>query len=568
MADYSAIGFSFSGNEHLRKTSEKWSYTPEEQIEIGKCMADHEYFMRNYVHILNLDSESLVLFEPRIYQLDLAKKMLEDRYTIAKWARQSGKTTIVAASLLWMALFNKNYRILIVAHMHDKAKEILEAVKQMYELLPPFLQHGIKSWGKKAIKMGNGAYISTAGTSGSSGRGGTYHWLYLDEFAHVPSHIAEDFFKSVVPTISSGKTTKITITSTPKGLNFFHTMWMRSVEGQNEYLRSEINWWDVPGRDEAWKKKIIDAYGEDYFRQEFNSEFIGSSSTLISAGKLTQLVWMRPLIHNDNVDVYSEPQRGRIYAICVDISEGIGQDYSVAMCFDITELPYQVACVYRTNITTSMQMPSIIYNMGKTYNEAMVLIESESEGAQVANILHYDLEYPSVISTTTTAKKGQNISGGFGGNSRFGMKMSKQVKSIGCSTLKTLIENDRLKINDHTLLQELYRFTAKGKSFEASEGHDDHVMCCVGFGWLVDQGYIRDINNIDLRKDIMVSYQKELEDRAAPLLIHADMSEGMQEEAALLGSRGNHMFPGNDPTIDPDIQEYLDRFDGRKGGWG
>jgi hypothetical protein len=562
MADYSTLGYSFDGNENLRKCTEKYPYTKKDRAEIEKCARDPAYFLKTYVRILDLNNENLVLFDPRDYQIDLLNKIINNRNTIAKWARQSGKTTIVSGIMLWMILFNKNYRILI-----DKAKEILGFVMQMYENLPGFMQHGVRSWGKKAIRIGNGSYISTVGTSGTSGRGGTFHWLYLDEFAHVPTHIAEDFFKSIVPTVSSGKETKITITSTPKGLNFFYTQWKNSVEGNNDFVRSEINWWDVPGRDGNWKKSIIDAFGENYFRQEFNSEFIGSSDTLISGQKLSQLTWSKPLVHNDNLDVYSEPQKGRIYIICIDIGEGIGQDYSVAMCFDVTELPYHVACVFRTNTTTSMQIPAIIYNMGKHYNEAMILVENESQGGQVASILHHDLEYPNVISTITTRKEGQKISGGFGANCRFGIKMSHQVKTIGCQTLKTLIESDKLVINDHILLQELLRFTAKGKSFEAAEGHDDHVMCCVAFGWLADQGYIKDTNNIDLRKSIQDAFQAQMNDQAAPLMIHADMSEAEAEVAQ--GARGNFMFPsGKDPGIDPDIQEYLDRMAERRGGWG
>lgn len=555
---------SFQGNENLRGSALKFEYTSEQRNEIAKCMLSHEYFFENYVRILSLDSESLILFDPRKYQVEFAQMILDNRRTIAKWARQSGKSTIVSAILLYLILFNANFRILIVANKAEKAQEILEVVQSMYENLPPFMQQGVLGWGKKSIKLANGSLIKTAGTSGSSGRGGTYNMIYLDEFAHVPTHVAEDFFRSVLPVISSGKATKVVITSTPKGLNKFYSIWKDSLEGKNEFLRSEIRWFDVPGRDDEWKRKEVAANGEEYFRQEFNSEFIGSSDTLISGSKLTQLRWAVPLVHTDNVDVYAHPEENHKYVITVDISEGIGRDSSVVMCFDITALPYQVVCVYRTNTTTSLQMPGIIYNMGKTFNEAMIMIENASEGAQVANMLHYDMEYPSVMTTTSTTKNGQVLSSGFaGGTQRMGVKMSQQVKAIGCSNLKTLIENDRLIINDHTLLQELYRFVKSKKSFEADEGHDDHVMCCVLLGWLADQGYIREVSGVDIRKDVSEAYRSLLEDRAAPIIARDTGREvDMEAEARdlLIASRREKQpRPQKDPAPDPHIQDIIDR---------
>ncbi len=544
---------SFKGNEGLRYAKDRYQYTTDEVLEIQKCIQDPVYFISTYVKIVNLNEEQLVLFKPRDYQIELLNLVLNNRFTIAKWARQSGKSTIVSAILLYLILFNANYRILIVAHMHNKAKEVLEVAKQMYELLPQFLQHGILSWGKASIHLGNGSMLKTAGTSGSSGRGGTYNMIYLDEFAHVMPHLAEEFFKSVMPVISSGKQTKVVITSTPRGLNMFYRLWNDSENGKNEYHRSEINWWDPPGRDEAWKQREIEANGIDYFRQEYASEFIGSSDTLISGDKLRALVYSKPLIVAPNVMVYAEPQKGRMYAITVDIGEGIGLDYSVVMCFDITKTPYEVVCVFRSNATTSMQMPGVIYSMGRHYNGAMVLIETASEGSQVANILHYDMEYPNVI-MTSTAKSEQKISGGFGDKSRFGLKMTKSVKMTGCSILKTLIENDQLIINDATLLNEFYHFTKHGMTFEADEGHDDHVMCCVSFAWLVDQGYIRDLSNVDLRKQVAMDYQKELEDSCAPLMISGNF-DPIEAEIAETRQSWN-----GDPIPNPDMQELIDKF--------
>jgi hypothetical protein len=557
----------FKGNDNLRHAREKLQLTPEQLLEFNRCREDPLYFVENYVKILSLDSKQLVNFKLREYQLDLFWKVIKDREVIAKWARQSGKTTTVAAAMAWLILFNTNYRVLIVAHMHEKAIEVLDVVKQIYEYLPPHLQHGVINWGKKSIRIGNKSMIKTAGTSGSSGRGGTYHFLYMDEFAHVPGHIAEDFWNSVLPTISSGKDTKVVVTSTPKGLNFFFKLWDDSEKGINKYNRSEINWWDVPGRDDAWRVDIIKSRGEDYFRQEFASEFLGSSNTLIKGEVLKRLVYRRPVYHSDNLDIYKEPEPGRIYAITVDLGEGIGQDYSVIMCFDITHMPYEVAAVYRSNWDPTMKMPLLIYNMGKKYGNCMVVIETASEGASVAKTLHYDMMYPYVLSTTTTTKHGQKISGGFAANSRYGIKMTVGTKRLGCTTLKALVEGDQLFINDEKLRSELFNFAAKGNSFEAENGHDDHVMCCVMFGWLVDQGYIRNINNVNMHMTMADKYRMEMEDQKSPLLIHDNgMFDERAEMIALLNKptpKGFFQSPTPDPEPNPDkanLPEWLTSF--------
>lgn len=556
----------FKGNENLRG-SRQYIETSDLQLEeIAKCSLDPIYFFRTYIKIVNLDSESLVLFEPRDYQVDFTFKVLNNRNTIAKWPRQSGKTTNIAAVILYLILFRDNYRVLLIAHLHNKAKEILAQIKEMYEFLPLWIQRGIMRFGATGIRLSNGSLVNTAGTSGSSGRGGTYNLLYLDEFAHVQSHLASDFFKSAVPSVSSGKETKIVITSTPKGFNYFYEIWNDSEKGKNDYIRSEIHWSDIPGRDEEWKKKILSSYGAEYFRQEFNSEFLGSSLTLISADKLRNLGSRvkTPIIQNDNLFVYMEPHYSRTYVITVDIGEGIGQDFSVVMCFDITQLPYEVVCIWHSNIITSLQVPGIIYNMAKHYNNAMVMIENASEGAQVANILHYDMEYENVI-CTLTKKDGQAVSQGFGGHpSRFGVKMSTQVKMIGCQTVKTLIETDRLLVNDYTTVQELLRFTQQGKSFAADDGHDDHVMAMVLFGWFVDQGYIKDVTNTDMRRDIAAEFHNKIVDSASALLVHNDPTP---VEIEIEKAREDlWMYPNlipqkqKDPLMDPEMKALIDKY--------
>lgn len=517
----------FQGNERIRASGIEIEWDVHKVSEFKRCADDPTYFIRNYIKILNLDSEELVLFNPRQYQLNMIETIRDSRYTIAKWSRQSGKTTTAAAMLLWYVIFNSNYPVLILAHKHDKAREILAVVQKMYEFLPEWLQHGVTSWAKGSIELENGSSIKTAGTSSSSGRGGTYALLILDEFAFVPSHLADEFLKSVVPTISSGKNTKLVITSTPKGLNTFYRLWQDSIKGKNDYKRVDINWWDVPGRDERWKEGIISSYGLDYFRQEFESQFLGSSRTLISGDKLTSISTDVPIHEAEHVRVYAYPERGRNYALTVDVSEGLGSDYSAAVVFDITSLPYRPVCVYRNNLIDPMALPAVVCDMGKRYNDALVLVEANF-GQQVGEILYTDYEYENMVFTT----KGKNgpqakvdrITGGFSGRSRVGLAWSKNSKRVGCSNLKTLVEQDQLMIVDQWAYDELTRFAVKKDSYAAEDGNDDVAMCFVLFAWMADQGYVRDSTSVDIRSKL-AEIKREALDRDVPISFFSDGTE-------------------------------------------
>jgi hypothetical protein len=513
---------SYNGNQNLSSVRDQFEFTREQVVEYAKCARDPIYFIETYVQIVNVD-RGLVPFEMWDFQRDIVQLVSSaSRYTICKMPRQVGKTTTVAALLLHYVLFNENYSIAILANKLSQAREILGRIQLAFEHLPKWLQQGVIEWNKGYIEIANGSKILASATSSSAIRGTSQNLIYLDEFAFVPNHMQEQFFQSVYPTISSGKTTKVVITSTPNGMNMFYKLWKDSEEGRNDYQRIDVHWSDVPNRDEAWKAETIRNTSEEQFRQEYDCEFLGSSSTLIDGIKLRNLTYSIPLKTTEHVSLYAEPAQSRSYIIVADTSRGIGEDYCAFVVFDVTEFPYRVVAKYRNNKISTLLYPNFIYQFAKLYNNAYVLVESNDVGKQVADILYYDLEYEYMFYTANDPKTGQHISAGFKGNAVLGVKTSRAVKRIGCSNFKTIVENDKFEVNDYDLLQEMYRFSAKGDSYEAEEGHDDLVMCSVLFSWLIQQPYVKELTSTDIRSNMHAENESAIEESLLPFGIIDD----------------------------------------------
>lgn len=413
----------------------------------------------------------------------------------------SHNTTTSVAFILHSILFNENYNVAILANKAATAREIVGRLQLAYEHLPRFLQQGVGEWNKGNIALANGSKVQADSTSGSSVRGRSYSMIFLDEFAHVPNNIAEAFFMSTYPTISSGNTTKVIIVSTPNGLNLFYRMWTEATEKRNDYIPIEIHWSMVPGRDEEWKELTIRNTSEEQFDQEFNCNFVGSTNTLIHPVKLRSLVWHTPVKIEGSLRIYKEPEPGRTYCMTVDVAEGQGLDYSTFSIIDVTEIPYRVVATYRNNKIAPMLFPTIIVQTAMLYNEAFVLVEINSIGLQVSDIIHFELAYENLIKIEMKGKQGQQQTPGFKKKIAYGLKTSNQTKIIGCTNLKTLIESDKLIVNDEQTINELMTFSADKKTFKAEQGNnDDLAMTLVHFGWLSAQKYFRENINTDIRK--------------------------------------------------------------------
>lgn len=519
----------YLGNPRLKRSNVKVEYTQEQVLEFVKCSQDIVHFVRTYCKIVNVD-KGLVNFDLWKFQEEMVLKFDSNRFVICKMPRQVGKTTTVAAYLLWKVLFTSDYNVAILANKDRQAREILSRIQLMFEHLPKWLQMGVSEWNKGNIELENGSKILASATSSSAIRGGSFNLVYLDEFAFVPTNIQEEFFASVYPTISSGQTSKVLITSTPNGMNLFYKLWMDSVEGRNFYERVDVHWSDIPGRDDKWRQETISNTSEDQFRQEYECEFLGSANTLVHPNKLRMLAFKRPIKTNDlGFKMYQEPEKGVIYSIVVDTSRGAGADYSAFIVVNVSTFPYRVVATFRNNLISPLVYPNIIHDTAKMYNNALILVETNDIGQQVADIIHYDLEYENLLVSANNGRSGQSLSGGFATTTHYGIRTTQQVKRIGCATLKTLIESDKLIIEDYDTIYELSRFTLKGKSYEAEEGNDDLVMCCVLFSWLTTQPYLKELTDLDIRKKIVEQNERMLEEEMLPFGMY---SSGDEEEDA------------------------------------
>jgi hypothetical protein len=508
----------YLGNKNLKAAGTDVEFTKEQVEEYLKCAKDPVYFIKNYVRIVSLD-EGLVPFEMYDFQEDMVKKIHDNRFVIAKLPRQTGKSTTVISYLLHYILFTQDVNVAILANKLATARELLHRLKLAYEYLPTWMQQGIVEWNKGSIVLENGSKILASATSSSAVRGGSFNMIFLDEFAFVPQGVAEEFFSSVYPTITSGQSTKVLIISTPKGLNMFYRFWNDAINKRNDYVPIEVHWSAVPGRDEKWKEQTIANTSEEQFRGEFECDFIGSAATLISSSKLKCLTYENPLMQNDEgLCVYEKPKEGRIYVTTVDTSRGQGKDYSAFVIVDVTEMPYKVVAVYRNNTVSPMLYPTVIHSLCRQYNDAYCLVEINDIGGQVADILHSELEYQNIITVLVKGRKGQIASwGGFGGGAQMGIRTTTVTKRVGCSVLKSLVEEDKLLINDTNIMQELFSFIAKRNSYQAEDGHhDDLVMCLVLLGWLTTQSMFNEFIEGTFRENLYEDKIKELEEEMTP----------------------------------------------------
>jgi len=517
----------YLGNPKLKRSGVQVEYTNEQLIEITRCIKDPVYFIKNYVKIVNVDL-GLIPFDMWNFQEEMVHGFHNNRFSIAKMPRQVGKTTTTAGYMLWAVLFTDDYKIAILANKGDLARDILGRIKYSYEYLPLWMQQGIMEWNKGNIVLENGSEISAYATNASGVRGGTYNLVFLDEFAFVPQNIAAEFFTSTYPVISSGKTTKVIIVSTPHGLNQFYKMWTDAVEQRSLYVPFEVHWSMVPGRDAAWREETIRNTSEEQFRQEFETEFIGSSATLIPGAKLKMLAFNNPVEKEEYLDIYEAPKPGHTYMAIVDCAEGVGLDYSVCSIVDVTELPYKHVAKFRDNKLSAFIFPTYVYNLANKYNRAWILVETNSVGQQVVDILHYDLEYENIFRIESHDIKGQHIASGFKKGAAYGVKTSKTVKKIGCSNLKTLIETDKLVTTDFDTIAELNTFVRDKDTYKAEEGNnDDIVMTLVLFSWLTAQSFFKEITNSDVRQRLLEERNIQMEEELLPIGI---LDDGLEEE--------------------------------------
>jgi hypothetical protein len=509
----------YLGNANIKRDGVIHNFTQHEIQEYVKCSKDPAYFARTYCKVISLD-KGLVPFNLYPYQEKMFQHFTDNRFSIVLACRQSGKSISSVAYLLWYAVFHPDKTIAVLANKGATAREMLARITLMLENLPFFIQPGCKTLNKGSIEFSNNSRIIAAATSGSSIRGMSVNLLYLDEFAFVER--AGEFYTSTYPVISSGKDTKVIITSTANGIgNIFHKIWEGAVQATNQYKPFRVDWWDVPGRDEEWKKQTIGNTSQLQFDQEFGNTFFGTGDTLIAANTLLELRAKEPIsrLEGDAVLIYQEPQKDHEYIMTVDVSKGRGQDYSTFNVIDISTRPFKQAAVYRNNSISPLLFPNIIYKYAKVYNEAYVVVEANDQGMVVCNGLYHDLEYDNLhIDSPTRANS-------------LGVEMNRKVKRIGCSAIKDIIEEGKLDIVDQNTIMEISTFVAKGQSYEASEGnHDDLMMNLVLFGYFATGSYFTEMTDINMKQMMYEQRMKEIEDDILPFGFVDDGSDYIEEQ--------------------------------------
>ena len=521
----------YLGNPNLKKAFVSQEFTKENILEFQKCMNDPQYFIEKYIKIVSLD-KGLIPFDMYPFQKEMVGTFHNNRFSICKLPRQSGKTTTIISYILHYVLFNESVNVAILANKAATARDILSRLQLAYENLPKWLQQGIMSWNKGSLELENGSRIVASSTSSSAVRGGSYNLIFLDEFAFVPTNIAEEFFSSVYPTISSGKTTKVIIVSTPNGMNLFYKLWTDAETKKNTYVPIEVHWSEVPGRDEKWKKETISNTSETQFAKEFECEFLGSINTLIHPSKIKVIPSKKTLTSSAGLDIYEKPDKESTYVLVADVARGIQGDSSAFIVIDVSKIPYRLVGKYKNNEIKPLLFPNIIKKVATAYNNAFVMVEVNDIGDQVANALQFDLEYENLIMSTMRGRAGQIVGGGFsGGRAQLGVRTTKAVKKLGCSNLKTMIESDKIILEDFDIISEMSTFVQHGQSFQAEEGHhDDLMMCCVLFAWLTGQTYFKELTNSDIRARLFEESQSQIEQDMAPFGFVVDGINDPEEE--------------------------------------
>lgn len=507
----------YRGNNNLKNSNVSIGWTKEMMEEWVRCKNDPIYFSEKYIKIVHVD-HGFIPIELYDFQRALITSVHENRSTVAVTGRQQGKTTTAVCIILHYVLFNDFKLVALLANKGESSREILHRIKLAYEALPDWLQQGVVEWNKGSIELENGSIVLAASASSSNIRGKSCSLVYIDETSFVEGW--DEFSASVLPTLSSGKTTKLLYTSTPNGLNHFYQICASAKSGDNGFMYHEVPWWEIPGRDEAWKEETLKSlnYNMQQFEQEYCCSFQGSMTTLIEGSALRRLQPQIPCHETVNLKIYVKVEEGHKYVCVVDVSRGKGLDYSAFSIIDITEMPYRQVAVFRDNTITPIEYAESIFRLCKTYNEAAVLVEVNDIGQQVSDVLHHDYEYENILHTESAGRSGKRITGGFGKNSDPGIRTTKTVKAIGCNMLKLLIEQDKLIINDTDTIHELSTFARRAQSYQAESGStDDIVMTLVLFGWLSDQQYFKDLTDINTLAALRQRTQDEIYEDLIPV---------------------------------------------------
>lgn len=574
----------FKSNPNLKQPGVVHPLTFEQTLEMARCSADPVYFIENYLKVVTLDhgEQPFKLFD---YQRDYIRSIHENRFNIARWARQMGKSTTCAAYFVWRVIFMPKQFIAIMANKADTAQEILFRVKEMYETVPTWLQQGVLTWNARSILLENKSRVISSATSSSAIRGKTVNILFIDEVAHIPTKMWENFYLSSYPTITSGTTTKMILVSTPKGLNHFYDLYKGSPE--NGFIVSDASWERHPNRDAKWLEETKNKVTEEQFAQEYECSWLGSSYSLINPGTLSIMLHKEPVSIVENLWIFEEPvkeisetrhgkkivtQPEGKYIISADVSEGLGMDSSAFSVFRVIDskngILRQVAS-FKDNRTDPTSYAAILYRTGMFFNTAHILVESNDAGKLVIRHLKVDLEYPNMIRT----KIEDDPSFPNKDKSReYGLRVSKRTKRIGCINLKMFVERSRFEVNCKRTIEEFKHFVRppdvaeRDGSYQADQGHnDDLVMGMVNLAFLFSTKTFERMFDTDNLINMFEQTVKDSSISKAMDEIHLPITRNSPNNLTNLwasgqNSRGGlHVVNRNVHDLDPNERKWFNR---------
>lgn len=464
-------------NPNIKKANTEVEFTPEQIMELKRCAQDPVYFIKHYVKTQH-PVKGIIPLDLYDYQIDMVKAYMEHRYNITLSARQTGKTVVAAAFILWYAVFNFDKTVLIAANKNSNAMEMIHRIRIAYENLPMFLKPGVMDdgWNKHSVGFDNGTRIISEATSENSGRGLSISLLYLDEFAFVAPNIQEEFWTSISPTLSTGGS--CIMTSTPNGdMDLYATLWRGAQVGSNGFNPIRVYWDQPPGRDEKFKEDQIGKLGERKWMQEYECEFLSSEALLIQsivlANMTPRIEKVRPInvIKDSRTDasvlLWHEIKEGGTYLVGVDPATGSGEDFSVITIYEFPSLK-QVG-EYRSNTMSTNDLYSILRNVlfYLEKKQTLVYFSIENNGVGEGIISLYEADEKPPENAEFVSEEGKN---------KRGMTTTSKTKMKACVNLKEMIEKENLEITSPVLLAELKMYVRTRGAYAAQPGGTDDCV--------------------------------------------------------------------------------------------
>jgi hypothetical protein len=475
----------YRGDKKIPSADAQFKWTPAMVKELAKCKKDIIHFAENHFFITSVDrgKEKISLYTA---QKKVLRSLGNNRFVCLLSSRQSGKTTLMTIYALWVTCFSEDQRVIIVANKEQTAINIFKRVRMAYEQLPNYLKPGVKEYGKTGVTFSNDSSIGISTTTSTAARGESVNCMIIDEMAFIEQHFIEEFWKSVIPVISSGKKTKIFVTSTPNGTdNKFYEIYSGAEKETNGWRAERIDWWEVPGRTERWKAQMVATLGsEESFLQEFGNVFVDDGNTAIGAELIEKFKnnKKKPIWKSDDntYQVFEQPHKDNLYIIGVDVGEGIGRASSVAQVFDITDLTnIKQTAVYGTNNIEPYHYANHLANLANSWGKPPVLIERNNCGAQVIDALIHKMQYDRLVSYSKISSTGSTTV-----NTRhLGVHSHNNIRFSGITNMRYWVNFlQTVSINDIETIKELETFIRYPNGIYKKRNDnffDDRVMAMV-----------------------------------------------------------------------------------------